>query len=112
MAFGAEGAPGFVHHVGMGAVSAVGGVLGETAHDKDLVGAGQAGYGCGDGTKVGLAGSAGNGRHCCSWGAAGGPMRWWWWWGGVSVVCGSCGVVIVGGWIQFGRWMRRRSLVI
>ena len=104
VAFGAEGAPGSVHHVGICAVGAVGGVLGETAHDKGFVVAGQAGYGCGDGTEVGLAGSAREGRHCCGWGAAGGPRWWWWWrWGGVAIVCGSCGVV-VGGWIQFGRW--------
>ena len=65
MAFGAEGAACFVDGVGMGAVGAMGCVPCESVHDIELVLAGEAGYGCWDGTELDLAGSGGEGRHCC-----------------------------------------------
>ena len=80
----------------MGAGGAVGGVPRESVHDIEFVVAGEARYGRGDGTKAHLAGSGGEGRHCCGWGAADRARWWWWWWGGVAVVCGSCGVVVGG----------------
>ena len=36
----------------------------------------------------------------------------WWWVDRVVVVCGSCGVVVVGGWIHFGKWRNWRGLVV
>ena len=112
VAFGAEGAACFMNGVGMGACSAVGGVPCESLHHVEFVVAGQAGYGCGNGTEADLAGPAGKGRHCCGWEADGrAKRRWWWWVGWVAVERGSCGGVAVGGWIQFGGWMNWKGLV-
>ena len=76
MAFRAEGLACFVHRVGVGAGGAVGGVVGETLHDVEFVVVGKAGDGRGDGTEAYLAGSGGEGRHCCGWRAAGRAGRW------------------------------------
>lgn len=79
VAFRAERAACFVHCVRVGAGGAVGGVPRESVHDIEFVVAGEAGHGRGDGTEADLAGSGGEGRHCCGWGAAGRARRWWWW---------------------------------
>ena len=78
MAFWAEGAACFVDGVGMRAVGAVGGMSRESVHDIELGLTGEAGYRCWDGTELDLAGSGGERRHCCGWGAAS-RARWIMW---------------------------------